>query len=155
VINQLLSLYECKDDILRKYYEECRELFNSFSSVIIKHIPRNQNQEANRLAQSASGYGQIIEILGDKLVVEEDWRKDITKYLKDPSQQVSRKLRYKTLKFVLLDDQLYHKTVDDVLLKCLNREEVKVLMGEIHEGVCGAHQYAHKMKWMIRRAGYF
>ena len=28
-------------------------------------------------------------------------------------------------------------------------------MGEIHEGVCGAHQSAHKMKWMIRRAGYF
>jgi len=28
-------------------------------------------------------------------------------------------------------------------------------MGEIHEGVCGAHQSAHKMKWMIRRVGYF
>jgi hypothetical protein len=23
------------------------------------------------------------------------------------------------------------------------------------EGVCGAHQSTHKMKWMIRRAGYF
>jgi len=82
-------------------------------------------------------------------------RKDIIQYLKNPSQQVSRKLRYKALKFVLLDDQLYHRTVDGVLLKCLNREEAKVLMGEIHEGVCGAHQSAHKMKWMIRRAGYF
>jgi hypothetical protein len=28
-------------------------------------------------------------------------------------------------------------------------------MGEIHEGVCGAHQSTRKMKWMIRRAGYF
>jgi hypothetical protein len=28
-------------------------------------------------------------------------------------------------------------------------------MGEIHEGVCGAHQSAFKMKWMIRRNGYF
>jgi hypothetical protein len=41
------------------------------------------------------------------------------------------------------------------LVKCLNQEEAKVVMGEIHEGVCGAHQSAHKMKWMIRRAGYF
>jgi len=49
------------------------------------------------------------------------------------------KLRYKALKFVLLDDQLYHRTVDGALLKCLNQEEAKVLMGEIHEGVCGAH----------------
>jgi len=23
VINQLLGLYECKDDVLRRYYEEC------------------------------------------------------------------------------------------------------------------------------------
>jgi len=30
VINQLLSQYECKDDVLRKYYEECRELLNFF-----------------------------------------------------------------------------------------------------------------------------
>ena len=68
---------------------------------------------------------------------------------------MSRRLRYKALKFVLLDDQLHLRTVDGVLLKCLNQEEGKVLMGEIHEGVCGAHQSAHKMKWMIRRAGYF
>jgi len=28
-------------------------------------------------------------------------------------------------------------------------------MGEIHEGVCGAHQSAFKMKWMIRRNEYY
>jgi len=72
VIYQLLSLYECKDDVLKKYYEECRELLNSFSFVIIKHIPRNQNQDANRLAQSASGYRQIVEILADEFIANED-----------------------------------------------------------------------------------
>ena len=55
----------------------------------------------------------------------------------------------------MLDDQLYYKTVDGVLLKCLNQEEAKVLMGEVHEGICGAHQSAYKMKWIIRRIGYF
>jgi hypothetical protein len=76
----------------------------------MKHIPRNQNQEANRLAQSASRYQQIIEILVDEVVADEDWRNDIIEYLKNPSQQVSRKLRYKALKFVVLDDQLYPLT---------------------------------------------
>jgi hypothetical protein len=28
-------------------------------------------------------------------------------------------------------------------------------MGEIHEGVCGAHQSAFKMKWMIRNNNYY
>ena len=42
-----------------------------------------------------------------------------------------------------------------MLLKCLNQEEAKVLMGEVHEGICGAHQSAYKMKLIIRRTGYF
>ena len=36
-----------------------------------------------------------------------------------------------------------------MFLKCLNQEEAKVLMGEVHEGICGAHQSAYKMKWII------
>ena len=28
-------------------------------------------------------------------------------------------------------------------------------MGEVHEGICGAHQSAYKMKWIIHRTGYF
>jgi hypothetical protein len=53
--------------------------------MVIKHIPRNQNQEANRLAQSASRYRKIIEILADEIVADEDWRKDIIEYLRNPS----------------------------------------------------------------------
>jgi len=45
--------------------------------------------------------------------------------------------------------------IDGVLLKYLSKEDSKVLMGEIHEGVCGSHQSAFKMKWVIRRNGYF
>jgi hypothetical protein len=55
----------------------------------------------------------------------------------------------------LIDDQLYYKTVNGVLLKCLSQEEGKVLMAEVHEGMCGAHQSAYKMKWIIRKFGYF
>ena len=40
VINQLISLYECKDDILRGYYEKCQSLINEFPMVTIRHIPR-------------------------------------------------------------------------------------------------------------------
>ena len=85
----------------------------------------------------------------------DDWRVEIADYLRDSSRKVTRRLRYKLAKYVLLDDQLYYKTVDGVLLRCLNQEEAKVLMGEVHEGICGAHQSAYKMKWIIRRTGYF
>ena len=84
-----------------------------------------------------------------------DWRIEIANYLRNPTWKVTRKLRYKLTKYLLLDDQLYYKTVDGVLLKCLNQEEAKVLMGEVYEGIYGAHQSAYKIKWIIHRTGYF
>jgi ribonuclease HI len=61
VIKQLYGQYKCKSDALRSYYEECREILKSFQLVILQHIPREHNEEANRLAQSASGYRESQE----------------------------------------------------------------------------------------------
>jgi hypothetical protein len=36
-------------------------------------------------------------------LAKDDWRKEIVDYLENPSRKVSRKLRYKAIKFVLLD----------------------------------------------------
>jgi dTDP-4-dehydrorhamnose reductase len=54
VIKQLNGQYECKSEALRSYYEECKEILKSFPLVTLQHIPREHNEEANRLAQSAS-----------------------------------------------------------------------------------------------------
>jgi hypothetical protein len=65
----------------------------------------------------------------------EDWRKEILDYLKYPSKKVDKQLRYKAIKYVLLEDELYYRTIDGVLLRCLGEEEAKTLMREIHESV--------------------
>ena len=93
-------------------------------------------------------------IMASELTTD-DWRKEIIDYLKDPSKKVNRKIRFQAIKYVLLEEDLYYRTIDGVLLKCIDKEEAKVLMGEIHEGVCGSHQSAYKMKWVIRRNEYF
>jgi len=85
----------------------------------------------------------------------DDWRKEIIDYLKDPSKKFERWVRFQATKYVLLEDELYYRTIDGILLRCLGDDEARSLMGEIHEGVCGAHQSAFKMKWMIRRNGYY
>ena len=71
------------------------------------------------MAQSVSGSLVFQEILSTE-TLNNDWRVEIADYLKNSSQKVTRRLRYKSTKYVLLDDQLYYKTVDEVLLKCLN-----------------------------------
>jgi len=50
VINQLIGEYECKDDILRLYHEECLQLLKEFKKVTIEHVPKFHNSDANRLA---------------------------------------------------------------------------------------------------------
>jgi hypothetical protein len=72
VIKQLAGEYECKDDVLRVYHEECLQLLREFKIVKLVHIPKIHNSEANRLAQGASGYQPILTV---ELSVE-DWRRD-------------------------------------------------------------------------------
>ena len=50
VINQLIGLYEYKNNILRGYYDECQRLLKEFPHISLQHIPRAHNQEANLLA---------------------------------------------------------------------------------------------------------
>ena len=141
----MIGLYEYKEKTLKGYYDECQKFLKEFLHISFEYIPRTQNQEANRLAQSALGYRVFQEVLSSE-ASSDDWRVKIADYLRDPSQKVNRKLRYKSAKYVVLDNQLYYKIVDGLLLKCLNQEEAKVLMGEVHEGICGAHQSTYKMK---------
>jgi hypothetical protein len=55
----------------------------------------------------------------------------------------------------MLDNTLYRRTIDGLLLKCLGSDQSKIAMREVHEGICGIHQSAHKMKWLLRRAGFY
>ena len=152
VINQLAGSYECRSEVLITYYEKSMQLLKEFKDFRLEHVPRLHNEEANRLAQHASGYQLILNTIS--AISTGDWRKEIIDYLKDPSKKVERRVRFQATKYVLLEDELYYRTIDGVL-KCLGDDEAKNLMGEIHEGVCGAHQSAFKMKWMIRRNEYY
>jgi ribonuclease HI len=69
VTKQLNGQYECRSDVLRNYYEECREILKSFQLVILQHIPREHNVEENRLAQRASGYRENKEAFAMECVL--------------------------------------------------------------------------------------
>ena len=152
VINQLAGSYERRSEVLITYYERSMQLLTEFKDFRLEYVPRLHNEEANRLAQHASGYQPMIDTIS--AIGADDWRKEIIDYLKDPSKKVERRVRFQATKYVLLEDELYYRTIDGILLRCLSDDEAKSLMGEIQEGVCGAHQSAFKMKWMIRRNRY-
>ena len=115
------------------------------------------NNEANDLAQMASGYrettvGVDVEV---QFLEPGDWRADIFNYLKDSARGAPRRIRLKAMKYVLIGDDMFYRTLEGLLLKCLGPSESNWLLHEVHEGTCGTHQLAHKMKWLIRRSGYY
>ena len=107
VVNQLIRIYECKDNILRVYHEECCRLLKEFKKVTIEHVPKLYNGDANRLAQHASCYRPMEGIMALELPTD-DWRKEIVDYLEDPSKKVSRRVRFQATKYVLLEGELYY-----------------------------------------------
>ena len=59
-------------------------------------------------------------------------------------------------RFILLDEELFKRGIsDDTLLRCLGKKEAMRVMSEVYEGICGAHQAGIKMKWLLRRHGYY
>jgi hypothetical protein len=80
---------------------------------------------------------------------EEDSRIPLIQYLKDPTFKVDRKIRRQAFKYTLLDGDLYRRNIDGVLLKYLDKDQSKVAMGEIHEGICGRRFVSPKHRWCL------
>ncbi|KAK1660444.1 hypothetical protein QYE76_048603 [Lolium multiflorum] len=88
VISQLTEEYKCESGSLFPLWMQCRELMAQFRYINFHWIPRTQNTEANDLAQTASGYKDVVEEADFQvqLMEPDDWRADIFNYLKDPAR---------------------------------------------------------------------
>ncbi|KAM2459303.1 hypothetical protein TB1_007454 [Malus domestica] len=179
VINQLNGEFKCRHITMAGYYLMATQLLSYWDSEIsVSHVPRGANLAANEMAQLALGIpiqerrcGLDVEIQRRNLpsilekgfsldimvqeIEEEDWRSPIILHLNDPSSPTSKTNRQQATKYVLWAKDLLRKTPDGLLLKCLGQEESMRVMAEVHEGVCGAHQAGTKMRWLLRRYGYF
>ncbi|XP_011083351.1 uncharacterized protein LOC105165894 [Sesamum indicum] len=86
------------------------------------------------------------------------WKDEIARYLRegslpdDPIQ--AKRIKFKAVYFTLVSDQLYKRTVDGPLLKCLDDEKSKNVMKEIHEGSCENHSSARLLAQKVIRQGY-
>jgi hypothetical protein len=84
-----------------------------------------------------------------------DWRLPLLECIRDPRRTTNKKVKRQVLKYTSLDHDLYGRTIDDVLLKCLGEEQAKAAVREVHDGMCGAHQSAYKTNWLLQRAGFY
>jgi hypothetical protein len=165
VINQIKGQYKCVSVLLAPYLVFVQQLLQEFQECALHHIPREENYEANRMAQVASRYRPIVDEkvkiealkvrtlpsiftrqLGTEIftleVGKEDWRSPIISYLRSPSGCTNNALKLKARRYVLIeeDECLFKCRANGILLKCISIEEAIQVMVEVHEGICGAHQ---------------
>ncbi|KAI5316275.1 hypothetical protein L3X38_045451 [Prunus dulcis] len=178
VLKQIAGEYKCLNPSLAVYLVAARNLLTEFREATWEHIPREENFAANELAQVASGIQmpedcvQRIIKIGRKslpsvltrgmeievnfaLIAKDDWREPIMAYLQYPTLPSEKRVRIMATNYLMWNEDLVRKSKDEVLLRCLGKTEYMKVMGETHEGICGAHQGGRKMCWLIRRYGYF
>jgi hypothetical protein len=71
------------------------------------------------------------------------------------SKTKARLLKLKVAKFFILDNSLYWKDLDGILLNCLLEEDTKMAIKEFHKGDCGGHHYWKTTTQKILRAGFY
>jgi len=95
---------------------------------------------------------------------EEDgkpWFYDIAQYLrfqKYPDHAVEndkKVIRKMSANFFLDGEVLYKRSRDQIMLRCVELEEAKKILKEVHGGICGTHASGHRMAKQIMRLGYY
>ena len=71
------------------------------------------------------------------------WMTLIVSFLQDrhlpQDADEARKIKKRAARFTILNDTLYKRGFSMPYLKCVNEDEAKYILEEIHEGICGDH----------------
>ena len=71
----------------------------------------------------------------------------------DPSE--ARKIKKRVARFTILNDVLYKRGFSMLYLKCVDVDEAKYILEEIHGGICGNYAGLRSFVSKAIRTGYF
>ncbi|KAL2232086.1 UNVERIFIED_CONTAM: Ribonuclease HI [Sesamum indicum] len=174
VAMQVQGTYETRERSMTQYQARVKEMMKKFERCTISQIPRDENMRADALSR----FGSLIEGVKERKITvmvktrptieeaeihlveaEESWKTPFIRYLKYgelPKDSIAAKrLQFKANRFTMIGDDLYKRTPEGVLLKCLDAERAWYVLREIHEGSCGNHSGGRSLAQKILRQGYF
>jgi hypothetical protein len=125
----------------------------------VQHIPRDDNNEADKLAKAAARNQEmppdvLFEIIKEPSIKESrpkiinvvetpDWGAEIMAYLRghyEPQDELHEKrLKQRARGYAVVNGELYKSGVIEPWLRCITSEKGLELLIEIHSGFCGAH----------------
>ncbi|KAL2245958.1 UNVERIFIED_CONTAM: Gag-Pol polyprotein [Sesamum indicum] len=174
VAMQVQGTYETREWSMTQYLAKVKDMIKKFDRCTINQIPRDENARADTLSK----FGSLVEGINERKItvmvksqpvideaevhaveMTDSWKTPFVRYLKHgelPSGAIAAKrLQFKANRFTMIGDDLYKRTPEDILLKCLDAERSQYVMKEIHEGSCGNHLGGRSLAHKILRQGYF
>jgi hypothetical protein len=67
----------------------------------------------------------------------------------------ARALKFKAVRYCLIDQTLYWKDPQGVLLRCLDPQQAQKVIFDFHSGLCGGHHFWKTTSHKVLRAGYY
>ncbi|CAL8098920.1 unnamed protein product [Prunus armeniaca] len=174
IVNQITADFAAKDASMSAYLSATHQLLQKFQAYEIRQIPRLENSHADALSRLASAINDKIgrkvpvEILSQPSTTaaevctiryEDTWMSPIYAYLTagtlptDKSQ--TRKLRYRSARYTVINDVLYKRGYTTSYLKCVTKEQGDYILREVHSGICGDHSGSRSLANKVFRQGYF
>jgi hypothetical protein len=99
------------------------------SAKICSAGPTTAKPDVSESEIGGSGISRGSDELDDTATVEpEDCRTLLIRYLENLGPIIYTKVRWSTLKYILLYQDLYRRTIDGLLLRCLGSDHFKVSM---------------------------
>ncbi|KAL2250053.1 UNVERIFIED_CONTAM: hypothetical protein Sindi_2479000 [Sesamum indicum] len=159
---EIEGTYETREKMMTSYRDIVKRWMGKFDKCSILQVPRTENDKANALSKFGATMTGIKNqkittlvreqsVIIEKIEVQavsmvESWKDEIDKYLEYgtlPNDLFkAKRVRFRAARFTLLSGQLYKRTVDGPLLKCLDEERAEYVMREIPEGSYGNHSGA-------------
>ncbi|XP_004292234.1 PREDICTED: uncharacterized protein LOC101309906 [Fragaria vesca subsp. vesca] len=179
VVNQVNESFEAKEPQLHSYQALSKAFMQHFKSASLSHISWKANRHADALARLATGgpgkgrKKTRIEVLGQPSISktiseifmvetgprEPTWMDPIIEFMKagvrPEDRRQARKLQSRCARYTLMNGKLYRRGYNLPNLKCVTAEEREVIMGEIHEEVCGIQNGSRSLAHKVLRTGFF
>ncbi|KAF8085083.1 hypothetical protein N665_0681s0007 [Sinapis alba] len=165
IINQVKREYQAKDANMVKYLSIPKHLIKKFKRCNLTQIPREQNSQADALANLGSSLEtkslmsipfRVLHFPATKkeeeparisaIEKEITWMTPIVKYLGNDillaDRNKSRRIKKQGARYYISRGRLYIRSFAGPYLQCITPKQAKMILAVLHDGECKSHSNA-------------
>ena len=110
---------------------------------VLKLASSEKGEISIDLVMEVQKHPNIEEVLTFTIQSANSWMTPIMSFLQDghlpQNTEEAKKIKKREARFTILNDALYKRGFSMPYLKCVDEEEARYILEEIHGGVCGDH----------------